>query len=225
MVTGANKGIGLEIVRQLLKLGHHVILGAREEAKGLEATRQLQKENLEPYFLLLDVDNPDSIESAFQKVKHDYNTLDVLVNNAAILLKDDRSLLRNSAEATERTLQTNVHSQLNVTKKFLPLMPNGARIIMTSSQGGSMSDPIGGWSPAYCVSKSFLNAITRHLAFELSARGISVNAYSPGWVRTDMGGRSAPRTVEQGADTAVWLATNEKHVTGKFFSDRKETPW
>ena len=88
-----------------------------------------------------------------------------------------------------------------------------------------MSDPVGGWSPAYCVSKSFLNAATRHLAYELSAKGISVNAYTPGWVRTDMGGRSAPRSVEQGADTAVWLATNENIPTGKFFSDRKEIPW
>lgn len=225
LVTGANKGIGFEIVRQLLALGHQTILAARDDAKGHEAIAQLKKENLEPYFLQLNIDDANSIENAFHKVNNDFGKLDVLINNAAILLKEDRSLLKNSAETMERTLQTNVYAQLNVTKKFLPLIPNGGRIIMTSSQGGSMSDPVGGWSPAYCVSKSFLNAVTRHLAYELSPRGISVNAYSPGWVRTDMGGKSAPRSLEQGADTAVWLATNEKIPTGKFFSDRKEIPW
>ena len=88
-----------------------------------------------------------------------------------------------------------------------------------------MSDPVGGWSPAYCISKSLLNAITRHLAYELKSKNISVNAMCPGWVKTDMGGKSAPRNVEQGADTAVWLATADKIPTGKFFSDRKEIPW
>ncbi len=88
-----------------------------------------------------------------------------------------------------------------------------------------MSDPAGGWSPAYCVSKSFLNAITKHLAYELSNRSISVNAFDPGWVKTDMGGRSAPGSVEQGADTAVWLATAEHVGTGKFYYSRKEIPW
>ncbi len=96
---------------------------------------------------------------------------------------------------------------------------------MTSSGGGSMTDPIGGWSPAYCVSKSALNALTRHFAYELSSQKISVNAYCPGWVRTDMGGKSAPRSVEQGADTAVWLATADKIETGKFYRDRKIIPW
>jgi len=225
LVTGANKGIGFEIVRQLLKLGHQAILAARDKAKGLEAVAQLKRENLDPYFLVLDIDKAPSIEEAFQQVNNDFGKVDVLINNAAILLKEDQSLLKNSFETTERTLQTNLYAQLNVTKKFLPLIPNDGRIIMTSSQGGSMSDPVGGWSPAYCVSKSSLNAATRHLAYELSARGISVNAYSPGWVRSDMGGRSAPRSLEQGADTAVWLATSEKIATGKFFSDRREIPW
>lgn len=96
---------------------------------------------------------------------------------------------------------------------------------MTSSGGGSMTDAVGGWSPAYCISKSALNAMTRHLAYELSDRQIAVNAYCPGWVRTDMGGKSAPRNVEQGADTAVWLATTEHINSGLFFRDRKVIPW
>jgi NAD(P)-dependent dehydrogenase (short-subunit alcohol dehydrogenase family) len=225
LVTGANKGIGFEIVRQLLILGHRVILGARDETKGQEAIEQLKKENLDAFLLSLDIDNPTSVDNGFEKIKKKFNQLDVLINNAAILIKEDRSLLRNHDEITAQTLRTNVYSQLNVTRKFLPIISDGGRIIMTSSQGGSMTDPVGGWSPAYCVSKSFLNAVTRHLAYELQSRSIAVNAYCPGWVRTDMGGRSAPRSVEQGADTAVWLATNDKIQTGKFFRDRKEIPW
>ena len=88
-----------------------------------------------------------------------------------------------------------------------------------------MTDPVEGWSPAYCVSKSMLNALTRHLAYELESRQISVNAVCPGWVKTDMGGKSAPRSVERGAETIVWLATTEKTVTGKFFRDKKIIPW
>lgn len=88
-----------------------------------------------------------------------------------------------------------------------------------------MTDPVGGWSPAYCISKSFLNAITRHLAHEWEGQQISVNAFCPGWVKTDMGGKAAPRNVEQGADTAVWLATADSISTGKFFRDRQEIPW
>lgn len=104
-------------------------------------------------------------------------------------------------------------------------MARGGRIIMTSSDGGSMSEPVEGWSPAYCVSKSLLNAITRHLAHELHDFGISVNAFDPGWVKTDMGGQSAPGSVEQGADTAVWLATSENPGTGKIYHHRKEIHW
>jgi NAD(P)-dependent dehydrogenase (short-subunit alcohol dehydrogenase family) len=225
LVTGSNKGIGFEVARQLLKLGHRVILACRDESKGIAAVNQLRKENLDPYLLALDIANAEKILQGSEKITKDFGSLDVLVNNAAILLNEDRSLLKNTDEVMKKTLDTNVHAQLNVTKKFLSLIPNGGRIIMTSSQGGSMSDPVGGWSPAYCVSKSMLNAMTRHLAHELASRGIAVNAYDPGWVRTDMGGKSAPRSVEQGADTAVWLATAEKISTGKFFSNRKEIPW
>jgi len=151
--------------------------------------------------------------------------LDVLINNAAISMRDDHSLLQNDTTITEKIIKTNALAQLAVTRAFQSLIPNGGRIIMISSGGGSMSDPVGGWSPAYCVSKSFLGAITRHLAYELSNRKISVNALDPGWVKTDMGGRSAPGSVEEGADTPVWLATSEKTATGKFFRGRKEIPW
>jgi NAD(P)-dependent dehydrogenase (short-subunit alcohol dehydrogenase family) len=225
LVTGANKGIGFEIVRQLAKLGHDVILTARDQINGLNAVNHLKAEGLSVRFIQLDITNQESISKVFDYVKNNFKKLDVLINNGAILLKEDQSLLKNQWNIIEETVQTDALAQLNVVRILRPLLSPGGRIIFTSSEGGSMTDPVGGWSPAYCISKSMLNAITRHLAFELSSRNISVNAFCPGWVKTDMGGKSAPRNVEQGADTGVWLATAEKITTGKFFRDRKEIPW
>jgi NAD(P)-dependent dehydrogenase (short-subunit alcohol dehydrogenase family) len=158
-------------------------------------------------------------------VKKRFGKLDVLINNAAILLRQDQSLLTSDVEIYKQTIETNAHAHLHVTRHFLPLMTRGSRIIMTSSGGGSMTDPVGGWSPAYCVSKTLLNSITRQLAYELTNKQIAVNAFCPGWVRTDMGGKSAPRSVDQGADTAVWLATKDEVSTGRFFRDRREIEW
>ncbi len=225
LVTGSNKGIGFEIVRQLSKSGHAVVLTARNEAKGMLAVETLKKENLSVHFINLDVTQEASIISAAEKVKSQFGKLDVLINNAAILLKEDQNLTKDASSVFNQTMVTNVHGPLTVVKQFLPLFTKNGRIIMTSSGGGSMTDAVGGWSPAYCISKSALNAMTRHLAYELSDRQIAVNAYCPGWVRTDMGGKSAPRNVEQGADTAVWLATTEHINSGLFFRDRKVIPW
>lgn len=225
LVTGSNKGIGYEVVKQLSKLGHRVILTARDEAKGLAAVKQLQSENLSVHFMPLDITGEESLREAADRLKSDFGKLDVLINNAAISLRGDHSLLQNDPATTAQIVNTNALAQLAVTRAFQGMIPNGGRIIMISSGGGSMTDPVGGWSPAYCVSKSFLGAITRHLAFELSSRKISVNALDPGWVKTDMGGKSAPGSVEDGADTPVWLATAEKIGTGKFYRNRREIPW
>jgi NAD(P)-dependent dehydrogenase (short-subunit alcohol dehydrogenase family) len=225
LVTGSNKGIGFEVVRQLSILGHTVILSARDEAKGICSMEALKEKNLLVHFLRLDVTQEESIISAAGKIKSQFGKLDVLINNAAILMKEDYNLTTDSSGIFNQTMLTNVHAPIDMVKHFLPLIPKNGRVIMTSSGGGSMTDAVGGWSPAYCVSKSALNAITRHLAYELSDKQIAVNAYCPGWVKTDMGGKSAPRTVEQGADTAVWLATTDHVKTGLFFRDRKVIPW
>lgn len=225
LVTGANKGIGLEIVRQLARLNHEVILTARDPAKGKNAVAKLKDENLSVRFVPLDIDTVESIQAAAKQVAQTVGHLGVLINNAAILEKEDTSLLTNEWGVIHAALQTNSLAQLNVIRGFHTLFKKGTRLIITSSGGGSMSDPVGGWSPAYCISKSLVNAITRHLAYELSGQEISVNAFDPGWVKTDMGGKSAPRHVAQGADTAVWLATADTITTGKFFRDRKEIPW
>lgn len=225
LVTGANKGIGHEIVRQLAARGYSVILASRDESKGIAAQAQLKKENLSVEYLQMDITNEKSIREAYNKVKSTYGKLDVLINNAAILLKEDQSLLMNDLSILKQTIDSNSYAQLIVARIFYPIIPPGGKIIMTSSDGGSMTNPVGGWSPAYCVSKSFLNAITRHLAYELNDRRISVNAFDPGWVKTDMGGQSAPGSVKEGADTAVWLATAEQTGTGKFYHSRKEIQW
>jgi NAD(P)-dependent dehydrogenase (short-subunit alcohol dehydrogenase family) len=225
LVTGANKGIGYEVAKQLAKLGHQVILTARDSTRGLEAQRKLKSENLDAHFIQLDITDEESILQVAKKIGSEFGRLDVLINNAGISLRGDHSLLQNEMSITSQIINTNAMAQLSVTRALQAFIPNGGRIIMISSGGGSMSDPVGGWSPAYCVSKSFLGAITRHLAYELSSRKIAVNALDPGWVKTDMGGRSAPGSVEEGADTPVWLATADKISTGKFFRNRREIPW
>jgi NAD(P)-dependent dehydrogenase (short-subunit alcohol dehydrogenase family) len=226
LITGANRGIGFEMARQLGKLGHHVIISGRSESKLKLALEKLQKEKIEVEGLLMDVSDEKSILFAAKEFSEKKLKLDVLVNNAAIGLKGDRSILQNDDALLTETLNTNCTGPLRVCKAFLPLMNSPARIVNVSSGGGSMTDPVGGWSPAYCVSKSLLNALTRHLAYELESKNISVNAVCPGWVRTDMGGSAAPRSVAEGAETPVWLATEApQNLTGIFFRDKSEIPW
>ena len=144
LVTGANKGIGFEVVRQLARAGHRVILAARDAQKGEAAAALLAKGQIAVTPVVLDVTDPVSIEQAAQRVKVEFGTLDVLINNAAVLLKEDQSLATGTAEVLHKTMRTNMFGPVAVTRAFLPLMPAGARVIMTSSGGGSMTDPVGG---------------------------------------------------------------------------------
>ncbi|MDZ4752791.1 MAG: SDR family NAD(P)-dependent oxidoreductase [Flavobacteriales bacterium] len=223
LITGSTKGIGFEIARQLLDLGHNVIISGRDEERLLLAASKLTTFSEQLETLLMDVSKQESIESAadqFQK------SIDVLINNAAILLKEDHSIHKQSNDILFQTLQTNGYGSLNVSRAFLRHINSPGRIINISSGGGSMSDPVGGWAPAYCVSKSLLNAFTRQLANELIDENIAVNAVCPGWVKTDMGGSGASRSAEHGAATPVWLAVEaDQLLTGNFFRDKKEIPW
>ena len=226
LITGANQGIGFEIAHQLLKKGFHVIISGRDEMKLSEALNQLKSEFTSVEMVLMDVSKFESVKAAAQTLTERNLQLDVVINNAAIMLKEYISLTGHDDEVLKTTINTNCYGPLRVIHAFLPLMKSPGRIINLSSDGGSMSDPVGGWSPAYCVSKAMLNSITRQIAFELSEKNIVVNAVTPGWVNTNMGGKSAPRSVDQGARTPVWLSSDAPlDLTGKFFKDKSEIKW
>ena len=226
LITGSNKGIGFEIARQCGKLGFNVIISGRDEKRINDALIKLKKENLSADFLIMDVSSIESIKNAVRLFTSRNLKIDVLVNNAGIIVGGDKGLLRSGEHLLEETINTNSLGPYHVTRYFLQFMQSPGRIIMVSSTAGSISNNVSGYSPAYSVSKTFLNAITRQFAFELRGKNISVNAVSPGWVRTDMGGSAAPRSIEKGAETPVWLATEiSQNITGKFFSDKAEIPW
>jgi NAD(P)-dependent dehydrogenase (short-subunit alcohol dehydrogenase family) len=226
LITGANKGIGFETARRCGEAGFHVIASGRDEGRLQKALAKLRKEKINADSLLMDVSSQESIDAAAVQFRTFGLEIDALVNNAAISVKGDKNLSRADEKILQETLQTNCYGALRTTKAFLPFMKTPGRIVMISSGAGSMSDEVATYSPAYCVSKTLLNAITRQLAHELKGKNISVNAVCPGWVRTDMGGMLASRSVAKGAETPVWLATEApQSLTGKFFRDKEEILW
>ena len=231
LVTGSNRGIGLEIVRQLARLGVVAAIATRDAGKGMEAARTLGSGGLEAPFVTLDVTEPATIRAAVDELMHLFGRIDILVNNAGILRDGPSSGFGSVAETPEaivrQTLETNVVGPLLVLQAVVPHMraQGYGRVVNLSSGLGQLSDMGGGW-PSYRMSKAALNALTRAAASELVHSNIKVNAACPGWVNTDMGGPDAPRTVEQGADTPVWLATlDDDGPTGGFFRDRKPIAW
>jgi NAD(P)-dependent dehydrogenase (short-subunit alcohol dehydrogenase family) len=223
LITGANRGIGLGIARKLGQSGFHVIISGRDEKKIKQVAEELTAGNITVTPLTMDVSNPSSIAEAFTIIKPAFNKIDVLVNNAAILLSPQYTIMQHSTEDILQTFHTNSLSALFVTQAFLPLLHKGARVINMSSSAGSICKGAGDWAPLYSASKTALNAITLHMAAALAAKNIAVNAVCPGWVQTDMGGRNAERTLEKGIETPVWLATDAPlSLTGKFLRDKKE---
>jgi NAD(P)-dependent dehydrogenase (short-subunit alcohol dehydrogenase family) len=228
VVTGANRGIGQEIVRQLARLGIRVVLTARDAAKGEAARARLAAEGLEVAFHALDVRDTGQARAAAAWVGSRFGRLDVLVNNAGVL-PDPKGARAATVDpdVLRDAFDTNVIGALAVTQACLPLMrENGyGRIVNLSSELAQLGS-MGTGTPAYRVSKVGLNALTRTLAAELAGTNIKVNTMSPGWVRSDMGGPSAPRSLEQGADTAVWLATlPDDGPSGGFFKNRSPIAW
>ena len=225
LVTGANKGIGYEVVRELARLGMRVFLGARNAKAGRAAADKLSSAG-DVVFLEIDIANPDSIQRAADALKSQGDRLDVLINNAGILEDDDKDALGVTPEIFETTMRTNTLGPWLVARTFVPLLKKSSapRIVNVSSGGGQLEDGADGWAPAYCVSKTALNGVTVQLAAALPK--FAVNSVCPGWVRTDMGGENATRSVAEGASTIVWLATEAPHdLTGKFVKDRKVIPW
>ena len=226
VVTGGNRGIGFETCRQLAGHGFAVILAARDEPKGRAAAERLRAEGLEVEFAPLDVTDDASVGEFARLMKSSHGGVDVLVNNAGIMIDGEESDVRRAKiDTLRRTLEVNVFGALRVTQALLPLMTGkDARIVNVSSGLGQLSDMKGGW-PAYRISKASLNVLTRVLANELEGTGLRVSSVCPVWVKTDMGGSRAPRTPQQGADTIVWLATARDVPSGGFFRDRKPIPW
>ena len=224
LVTGANKGIGLEVVRQLATLGWRVFLTGRSLPSVRKAASSLGPSVIP---VPLDITSRISIEAAYSATSQAVTHLDVLINNAGILDHDEGSIFELRPQRLQRMFETNTIGALLVTQTFLPLLrkSQSARIINVSSGAGQLSE-MGTWAPAYSISKTALNGVTSQLAAALTDSNIAVNSVCPGWVKTDMGGNEAPRSVEEGADTIVWLATESpQSMNGLFIKDRKPIPW
>ncbi len=223
LITGASRGIGLEIVRKLAARKVKVILTARSESAGQKAALLTCKIG-DVDFIQMDVSDAQSIRRAAEEFSLTGLSLDILINNAGILVPEGR-INEMDIDVLKKTLETNSIGPIRVIQAFLPFMKNNSCIVNISSGLGSLSE-MGSYSPAYSISKTVLNAVTKQFSAALEERGIAVNSICPGWVKSDMGGSGAPRSLEQGADTAVWLALDARRdITGKFFRDRKEISW
>jgi NAD(P)-dependent dehydrogenase (short-subunit alcohol dehydrogenase family) len=227
LVTGGNRGIGLEICRQLGQQRIRVILGSRDLAKGVAAVGELNANGLAVEPRQLDVASAQSIRECMNWLRRDIGRLDILVNNAGIMIEDDDADPLEELEIVRDTMQTNVYGALLLSRLAIPLMKTRryGRIVNLSSGMGALSEMGAGYI-AYRLSKAGINVVTRVLSAESEGMGILVNSVDPGWVRTAMGGRGANRSVEKGAETAVWLATlPDNGPTGGFFRDRRAIPW
>lgn len=228
VVTGANRGMGFEVSRQLAKIGIQVILTSRDPEKGQKAAQQLQQEGFDVIYYPLDVANDESIKVFSQFVRQKFGRVDVLINNAGLMIDaPEISVFDAKVDILRKTMESNVYGPFQLIQALVPVMKEHhyGRIVNVSSGMGQLTD-MGGGYPGYRLSKVSLNALTRIFANELDGTNILVNTMCPGWVKTDMGGPGATRTPEQGVDTMVWLATlPDGGPTGGFFRDRQPIPW
>ncbi|KML30757.1 MULTISPECIES: SDR family oxidoreductase [Priestia] len=227
LVTGGNRGIGYELVRQLAMKGFKVILTSRNSETGHKAVQKLKDSRLDVSFLTMDINNQTSIGQAAAKVSEQYGRLNVLINNAGIYLDKNQKLVDMDPSVLEKTLETNFFGAYHVIRSFMPLMEQQAygRIINVSSEYGAMSEMSSPGVGAYKLSKLILNGLTQLIAAE-STKDIKINAVDPGWVSSDMGGPSAPRTPQQAARSILWLATiGPEGPSGGFFKDGKQIDW
>ncbi len=226
LVTGANRGIGLEVVTQLAHRGHAVYLASRDLDAGHRAAEPLMRNGHDVRVVGLDVTDPATIEATSQRIEADHGRLDVLINNAAIHYDTSQSASAANLDVVREAMETNVFGAWHTTCALLHLLraSDHGRIVNVASGAGSLTD-MGGGLPAYRISKVSLNALTRMWAAELAADVILVNSVCPGWVATDMGGPGG-RPVSDGAAGVTWAATlPDDGPTGGFFRDRQPIPW
>jgi NAD(P)-dependent dehydrogenase (short-subunit alcohol dehydrogenase family) len=231
VVTGGNRGMGFETCRQLARRGARVVLTSRDPAKGEAAAGRLQGDGLDVRHHQLDVADGASVARLVEFIRSEFGRLDILVNNAGIVRGKDepRERAMKTFEATpaglREVLATNLIGPFLLCQALIPLMAGRGRVVNVSSGMGQLSDMSGGF-PAYRISKAGLNALSMIFASELAGTAIKVNAACPGWVRTDMGGSSAARSVEEGVATTVWLATlPDDGPSGGLFRDQRPIPW
>jgi NAD(P)-dependent dehydrogenase (short-subunit alcohol dehydrogenase family) len=222
LVTGSSRGIGREVARQLAQRHHQVIVTSRDADAAARAAAEIGAMH-HP----LDTGNADSIETLAQFIEAEVGRLDVLVNNAAILVDEGKPIVDVAPEEFEETWRVNTLGPFLLTRRLAPLLRRSGhgRVVNVSSGAGQLSS-MSSYAPSYSTSKAALNAITILFANALRGDGVLVNCADPGWVRTDMGGDAAPRSVEEGADTIVWLATlRDGGPTAGFFHDRRRIAW
>jgi NAD(P)-dependent dehydrogenase (short-subunit alcohol dehydrogenase family) len=232
IVTGANRGLGLEAVRQLAQKGITTILTSRDAAKGEAAAHSLQQQGLPVVFHPLDITQDASVQALQQWVAQRYGRVDILINNAGIFPDTSGpnefvSAFDVSVDVLRLGMETNLYGAFRMCQTFIPMMQarNYGRVVNVSSGMGQFEGMNGGY-PGYRTSKTALNTVTCLFADELKGSNVLINSMCPGWVRTDMGGANADRDVSEGADTMVWLATlSEGAQSGGFFRDRKQIAW
>jgi NAD(P)-dependent dehydrogenase (short-subunit alcohol dehydrogenase family) len=229
LVTGGNRGMGFETCRELATMGYQVLLGSRNLEAGIVAAQALDSDLVEA--VKLDVTSTADIEALANYIDSAYGRLDIIINNAGIMIDGDdgssTSICAADIEAVEQSLQVNTIGVIRLINAMLPLMERlaDARIVNISSGMGQLAD-MGGNCPGYRISKTALNAVTRIYAAELDPDKFKVNALCPGWVRTDMGGSNADLSVEEGVDTAIWLATSaDAQHSGGYFRKRELIDW
>lgn len=227
LVTGGNRGIGYELVKQLALKGYKVILASRDSDMGDEAAQKLKELDLDVSSVEMDVTNQESIHQAAVAINEKYGRLDVLINNAGVYLEENKKLVALDPSILEKTMATNFFGVYHVIRSFIPLMEKQGygRIINVSSEYGAMSEMSYPGVGAYKLSKFALNGLTRLVAAEING-DIKINAVDPGWVSSDMGGPAAPKTPRQAAESILWLTTvGLEGPNGGFFRDGKQIPW
>ena len=236
LVTGGNRGLGFEACRQLAQRGLKVILASRDLQKGEIKAQELKDEGLDVTALQLDVADWNSIKTVYEEINSEWKRLDVLVNNAGILIDQEQEHppvyqteeeWRIRWDNLQKTLQTNVVGAFELCDRFGPLMKKQryGRIVNVSSGLGQLNQMLDGFT-SYRISKAALNAVTRIFSAQFKEFNVLVNSICPGWVKTDMGGPQAPRSLDEGVKGIIWAATlPNEGPTGGFFRDGKEIEW